>query len=223
MDENLLEQKIEDLIEEKAEKIEQGEQPDSKLGELIEKKVEKKIDEEKETETVPQKTTRRNFMKMLGLGAGGLALSSAASANFFSVNKNVGSTEKTLTDILSNGNSAGSNNLDMASNQIKNVSRMLLDDGGNQVDIFFSEGGTKRVIQRLDPSSGTQGSYFWYFYNNSGNYIDAPLSYDLDTTNLVLQPEGKIDMSSATQMNLPSVTSDPSASAGAMWYRSDLE
>lgn len=112
MDENLLEQKIEELIEKKAEKIEQGEQPDSKLGELIEKKVEQKIDEEKETETVPQKTTRRNFMKMLGLGAGGLALSSAASANFFSVNKNVGSGgSQTLSDVLSEGNDVNNQNI----------------------------------------------------------------------------------------------------------------
>jgi hypothetical protein len=174
MDENLLEQKIEDLIEEKAEKIEQGEQPDSKLGELIEKKVEQKIDEEKETETVPQKTTRRNFMKMLGLGAGGLALSSAASANFFSVNKNVGSTENTLTDILSNGN-------DASGNSITNLGSLSVNN---------------------DISA------------NSASVTNQVSAGSVSTTGTI---------TAGSEIVLPDLNSDPSASTGAMWYRSDLE
>jgi hypothetical protein len=104
MDDEVLEQKIEELIEEKVEKISEGEDPKSSLGKLIEKKVEQKIEREDEETVLPEKTTRRNFMKMLGLGAGAVGLSSAG-ASWFSVNNNAGGGgSQTLSEVLSKGN-----------------------------------------------------------------------------------------------------------------------
>lgn len=173
MNENLLEEKIEKLIEEKAEKIEKGEETDSKLGKLIEKKIEQKVEEEPTSNSMPEKTSRRNFMKMLGLGAGGLALSSAASAGFFSVNKNINSS-KTISDILSNGNDAGGNS-------ITNLGSLTVNN-----DIT----------------------------SNSADITNQVSAGSLSTTGTI---------TAGSEIVLPDLSSDPSASTGAMWYRSDLE
>ncbi|MFB6145703.1 MAG: twin-arginine translocation signal domain-containing protein [Candidatus Nanohaloarchaea archaeon] len=74
MDKEEIEELIEKKIEEKLDERGDNKEPDSFIG----KEIERKIEEKKEEEGVD----RRSFLKMLGLGAGGLALSSQASALF---------------------------------------------------------------------------------------------------------------------------------------------
>lgn len=107
-----IERKIEDKIEEKAEKIIEGEDDNSKLGELIEKKVEEVEKEEEagdEAWNPVDSITRRKFLKMIGLGAGGLAISSQAAAGFLSLDQSGsggggGGSSQTLSEVLSEGN-----------------------------------------------------------------------------------------------------------------------
>ncbi|MFT4893018.1 MAG: hypothetical protein ACI8Z7_000811 [Candidatus Nanohaloarchaea archaeon] len=57
----------------------------SELEEIIDRRVEQKLKEEKETEKhQPQELSRRKFLKMAGLGAGAIGLTSATSALNFS-------------------------------------------------------------------------------------------------------------------------------------------
>jgi len=76
------------------------------IEELIEEKVEEKLADRNRSSETEDKVSRRSFLKMMGLGAGGLALASPA-ASWFSVNDNVGSGgggKQTLSGVLSEGN-----------------------------------------------------------------------------------------------------------------------
>lgn len=92
MDEEKVEQKIEEKIEEVIEDKVEGEETNEFIGQKLEEKLKEKAEEmdqeEKKglVEKVKEKSvSRRDFMKMLGLGAGGLAFSSAASADLFKI------------------------------------------------------------------------------------------------------------------------------------------
>lgn len=91
---------------------------EEKINELIEKKVEEKTKKlEKKVEKLEQekrklkqknletdnKIGRRKFLKLAGLGAGGLAFSSLGTS-WFSVNQNTGGGSSALSEVLSNGN-----------------------------------------------------------------------------------------------------------------------
>jgi hypothetical protein len=83
---------------------------EEELEKLVEKKVEERLKErEKETEDSSNKEkdeiNRRQFLKMAGLGAGALGISSAASALTFSpLGSGGGGSKQKLSEVLSEGN-----------------------------------------------------------------------------------------------------------------------
>lgn len=97
---------LEDVLEEK-EKCYGKEEKKEIIEETLERLVEK--DE--------GKISRRNFLKIAGLGAGGLALSTLTSAGWI---RNSTEGADGFAKTLSQDNSAGEHNLDMNQNQILN-------------------------------------------------------------------------------------------------------
>ena len=90
----------------------------SELEEIIDRRVEQKLKQKEEKETVKnqnQELTRRKFLKMAGLGAGALGLSSATSALSFSpLGSGGGASKQKLSEVLSEGNDV--NNQDIVDN-----------------------------------------------------------------------------------------------------------
>ncbi|MFB6100263.1 MAG: twin-arginine translocation signal domain-containing protein [Candidatus Nanohalobium sp.] len=92
-----------------------GSQSEEDIEKLIEKKLDEKLRERKTEEKAEKpgedgKVSRRKFLKMLGLGAGGLALSSAATGVKWSVlqPQSSGTSDveaETATQGVTNGNS----------------------------------------------------------------------------------------------------------------------
>lgn len=80
------EEKIEQLVEKKIEEM--GEADDSRLGKLVEKKVDEKLNSFSSLDD-SESISRRQFLKMSGVGLGTLALSSTA-AGWFSVGSGSG-------------------------------------------------------------------------------------------------------------------------------------
>ena len=107
-----IENKIENIIEEKF--------PETENREQIEKSVKKKFQKNDGSSSV----SRRKFLKALGLGAGGLALSSTAAAGWINLGEAAteGSTQD-LKNVLSEGNTAGTN-INMNSHNIENTAQL---------------------------------------------------------------------------------------------------
>jgi hypothetical protein len=99
MDEEKIDELIEQKVEEKTKKLEK------KVEKLEQEK--RKLKQESETEN---KIGRRKFLKLAGLGAGGLAFSSLGTS-WFSVNQNTGGGSSTLSEVLSNGNNVNNQNI----------------------------------------------------------------------------------------------------------------
>jgi hypothetical protein len=103
-----------------------------------------------------------------------------------------------LSQVVGSSVTAGAN-LDMGSNSIQNtgaVNTGTVSDTGSGLSVTTNNNGNIT----LDPGSS--------------NTVDA-------TGDMAVS--GTLDLSSANKMTLPQVTTDPSASAGDMWYRSDLD
>jgi hypothetical protein len=88
---------------------------EEELEKLVEKKVEERIKQREKTEDSStrekdEKVNRRQFLKMAGLGAGAIGLTSAASALNFSPLGGGGSTQ-TLSGVLSEGNDVNGQNI----------------------------------------------------------------------------------------------------------------
>lgn len=91
--EEKIDRKIEQKVDEKLEKVLDGE-ADSELDAKVKQRLEERLEEMSESgkkslldRINDKKITRRNFLKVLGLGAGGLTLSSTAAAGLFKITK----------------------------------------------------------------------------------------------------------------------------------------
>ncbi|MFQ3275080.1 MAG: hypothetical protein ACI9LV_000727 [Candidatus Nanohaloarchaea archaeon] len=125
-----------------------------------------RLEESEGNEKKTRKVSRRNFLKMAGLGLGGVALSSATSASFFSVNRKVGSTQNTISDILSNGNDIeGQNIVDGGTMIWDSNSSYIPADAVNQsnLDAATLQGNMPQdiagpnYIQNTEPSNPSDG------------------------------------------------------------------
>ncbi|MFB6192940.1 MAG: twin-arginine translocation signal domain-containing protein, partial [Candidatus Nanohaloarchaea archaeon] len=104
-----IEEKIEEIVEEKVESA-----VDEKLGEAQEE-VEESVKEDIKHDLLvdiadledENEVDRRSFLKMLGLGAGGLALASPVSSFIPLASSSGGGGSGTLSEVLSNGNDIG--------------------------------------------------------------------------------------------------------------------
>ncbi|MFQ3275094.1 MAG: hypothetical protein ACI9LV_000840 [Candidatus Nanohaloarchaea archaeon] len=99
--------KIDELIEQKVE------EKTRKLKKKVEKLEQEKRELKQKNSETDNKIDRRKFLKLAGLGAGGLAFSSLGTS-WFSVNQNTGGGSSTLSEVLSNGNNV--NNQDIVDN-----------------------------------------------------------------------------------------------------------
>lgn len=110
-DRESIREELEELIQEKEKDI-SGEEKER----LVDETVQRLNDEEEKEEN--DIVTRRNFLKLTGLGIGGLAFSSLASSQW--ITNSTGA--KGLAKTLANNNSAGVQDMDMNKNQILNLS-----------------------------------------------------------------------------------------------------
>ncbi|MFB6213523.1 MAG: twin-arginine translocation signal domain-containing protein [Candidatus Nanohaloarchaea archaeon] len=97
--EEIVDQKVEEKLHEKLSGEDTGD-------DYISRKIEEKLQELSETEGDDSDGSldRRSFLKMLGLGAGGLALASPVSSFIPLASSSGGGGTGTLSDVLSNGN-----------------------------------------------------------------------------------------------------------------------
>lgn len=141
MDEEKLEEKIEEVIEKKVEERLDGKTESAdKIEKIIDRKVRERISEDSSADAedenlIEKEASRRSFLKMLGLGAGGLAFSSLG-ASFFSVNKNLdsgGGSSQNLQSVLFEGNKAGDYQIDMDGNDIVDAGTTVWDSSKSQI------------------------------------------------------------------------------------------
>lgn len=112
VDRESIREELEELIREKEKDI-SSEEKERLVDETVERMREN--DEKREENDI---VTRRNFLKLTGLGIGGLAFSSLGASWI----RNSPSGSSDLATTLSKGNSAGGYNIDMSKNQILNLS-----------------------------------------------------------------------------------------------------
>ncbi|MFB6213520.1 MAG: twin-arginine translocation signal domain-containing protein [Candidatus Nanohaloarchaea archaeon] len=101
------EEKIEEIVDQKVEeKLHEKLSGEDTGDDYISRKIEEKLQELSETEGDDSDGSldRRSFLKMLGLGAGGLALASPVSSFIPLASSSGGGGTGTLSDVLSNGN-----------------------------------------------------------------------------------------------------------------------
>lgn len=105
------------------------------------------------------------------------------------------------------------NNVSAGEGRINNLFSASFRFGGWSADDVFDiqsrgadSAGALLSIEWEDASAGTQDRVIEF--HSDGN-VDLP--------------NGNLDLSAGSKMSLPSVTADPTASAGDLWYRSDLD
>ncbi|NMJ76763.1 twin-arginine translocation signal domain-containing protein [Nanohaloarchaea archaeon] len=142
----LKEENVEEAVREVLEEEFEGEFSEERVERLKRKvrdRYEKREAVDAARDEVEDDVTRRKFLKTLGLGAGGLALSSPVAGQFFSVNEAAGGAD-TLSEVLSEGNDAGGNDIDMSQNNLLNVSQVngqaVQDLGTSTLSEVLSEG-----------------------------------------------------------------------------------
>ena len=164
-----------------------------------EQKIEKLTtadNQEKNTEK-SNKVSRRNFVKMLGLGAGGLALSTQASAGFISLQNKLNSSSKAnLSTILSNGEDAAEGN-------IKNFHDLV---AGKSDSALLTGGGGTDYLTIYDNANDQQLMKF-----NEGGPVTIP--------NTSLTIEGSVTAENTWNKQI----ADLSSQSDSNWYPVSLE
>jgi len=105
----------------------------------------------------------------------------------------------------------------------------------NTNDLYFqpgSSGGTTTALTfESNTNSGSDYAYINFHDDYYGNGESAALELNVindsgtsaGPDSIVLNASGMVDASGSTRFRLPHRSSDPAASAGDMWYRTDLD
>ena len=190
------------------------------------------------------KVSRRKFMKLIGLGAGGLAFSSAASAGFLKLGNDIVDGGNTIWDRSNSevpktqlgGPASKLTSYPLSNTDIANSSITVAGNSvslGSSIDLNHSDllnigtddhheapsGGSNISIDGTNTISvSPQGS---------GSNLDADKLDGEDSSAFVSTSggsmSGDLDLSSGDKISLPHRESDPSANPGDMWYRTDLD
>ncbi|MFT4892745.1 MAG: hypothetical protein ACI8Z7_000533 [Candidatus Nanohaloarchaea archaeon] len=164
---------------------------EEELEKLVEKKVEERLKQrEKETQDSSNKEKdgkigRRQFLKMAGLGAGAIGLSSATSALTFSPLGGGGGSTQTLSGVLSEGNDVKGKNIVDGGTTIWNTNNQYVPTTSLQADTnddglieefdesAIKDGGSKEIgVQEFSGSAGTDGQIL--YSDGSKAYWNTP-------------------------------------------------
>ncbi|MFQ3275607.1 MAG: hypothetical protein ACI9SF_000760 [Candidatus Nanohaloarchaea archaeon] len=161
---------------------------EEELEKLVEKKVEERLKEkekgksEDSLEEPSEKIDRRQFLKMAGLGAGAIGLTSATSALNFSPLGGGGASKQTLSEVLTEGNNVDGQNIEDNGTTIWDTNNQQIPSSSIQVtgleaetannykgnDIDTDGDGT---VNKADDATTVKG---FHIVTDSANAVNIP-------------------------------------------------
>lgn len=208
------------------------------------KNVKKEVSPEKTSDKYNEDKgiSRRGFLKKLGAGAIGIgALSLAPAASRMTITDSGVQKNGSPAFLDLAGTNAMNSDLDMSNYSVLNPNQIKTGGGGTDSISFYdaanaqniltvNEGGNVKVPNgQLSEAGNRVATRVWATGSNinHSDLADAPSSAHhakyTDSAAVSAVESVNLDLSANNWFGLPQVSSDPSASAGQMWYRTDLD